>query len=1498
MSDDKIGSIMVVGGGIGGVQSALDLAESGFKVYLIERTFSIGGVMAQLDKTFPTNDCSMCILSPKLVECGRHPNIELITGAEVENVDGKVGNFKVKIYQEPRYVDIEKCTGCGDCAKVCPVQNRPNEYEELLIKRTAIFRQFDQATPSAFVIEKLGDPPCRARCPIHVDAVGYIQLIKTGKFEESLALVRERNPFPGITGRICTHPCESVCDRANFDEPIAIDYLKRFVADYELKSHSEFNWDLEKGEAKNKSVGIIGAGPAGLICAHDLLRKGFDVTIYEALDNPGGMMYVGIPSYRLPRDILFGEIKLIEKLGGEFVFNTVVGRDVKLSELKDKHDSLFIAVGAHKSKKLRVPGEDLEGVYGAVEFLRDYNLGRNPKVGEKSIVIGGGNAAMDAARTLLRLGSKVTVLYRRTRIEMPANSEEIDETIEEGVDIQYISAPVEIIGENGKIRIVKCIRMKLGEPDSSGRRRPIPVEGSEYTIECDMLIPAISQEPDFKDFGDEINDFKLTRWNTFDVDEKTLETNVKGVFAGGDDVTGPLTYIDAMAQGRKAAISITRFLTGIDLYENRNFEWECPNENYVHSDLEIDEVIRAPRAHMPLKDSNLRRESFDEVATGFTEEQAIKEAERCLSCAACSDCFECVRECKAEAIDHNMLSKYVDLKIGSIILAPGYDEFEPAIKSEYGYGRFKNVVSSIEFERILSASGPYKGHILRPGDETHPTRVAWLQCVGSRDEKINRPYCSSVCCMYATKEAVIAKEHAPNIKPTIFFMDIRSFGKEFDRYIDRAENEHGVRFIRSRIAKINEDPQTGNLWLKYETEDGKLIDEEFDMVVLSVGLDTTKTAKKIANAFDIELNPFGFAKTSLFHPMETSQDGIYVIGTFASPKDIPETVAQASGGAALASADIANKRGTEVTERILPAEINVKGKPPRIGVFVCHCGINIGSVVDVPSVVEYAKTLPGVIFAEENLYTCSQDAQDHMKDVIIEHEINRVMVASCTPRTHEPLFQQTIREAGLNKYLFTMANIRDQDSWVHRETPVAATEKAKDLVRMEVAKALLLEPLDVEQIPVTKKALIIGGGVTGMESALLIGKQGFETYLIELSNVLGGNANYLRHPIEAFGEVRKVADYIGSLNTEIRANENIKIFTSSEIKSLEGFVGNYKTIIDTPTGEIELEHGVVIVATGATQYEPKSGEYGWGLNDHVLTMRDLDVGMDEGELPIEDGQTIAIIQCVGSRNEEHPYCSRVCCMKAAEESAILKQKYPKSRVVVFYRDMRTYGFHERSYQNARENGILFIRFDSEKAPEVILNNSGKLQVNAYDILLDSKFEMPADWIVLNVGIVANRGENEKLAQMLKVPLTEDGFFLEAHMKLRPVDFATEGVFLAGLAHSPKNIEESIAQAYAAVSRACTILSKDFVEAAGTVAEVNEMTCVGCGTCVSQCPYSASNLVEKKILGHMKIIAEINPALCKGCGACVAACRSNSVDLKGFTNDEIMSEVLALEWEVV
>ena len=993
---DKVGAVMVVGGGISGMQSSLDLAESGFKVYLVDNKPTIGGAMAQLDKTFPTNDCSMCIMAPKLVEVGRHENIEIVTNADVSSVDGDVGNFTVTLTKNPRRVDEELCTGCGICSQKCPVE-AIDMYNEGLMARAAIYVDYPQAVPLKFHIDK----------------------------------------------------------------------------------------------------------------------------------------------------------------------------------------------------------------------------------------------------------------------------------------------------------------------------------------------------------------------------------------------------------------------------------------------------------------------------------------ERCIGCGICEG------ECPAEAILYDQAEELMKVKVGSIILSPGFDEFDPTPLREYGYGQYPNVVSSIEFERMLSASGPFRGVVMRPSDGKVPEKVAFIQCVGSRDEHIGHNYCSSVCCMHAIKEAMIAQEHTPGLSSHIFFMDIRAFGKEFDDYVTRAQDEFGIGITRSnRVADIAQDPNTKDLHLRYH-EGGDIKYERFNLVVLSVGLHAPRTAKDLSAAFGIELNQYNFVDTKTFAPLETNVPGIYASGAFSGPKDIPTTVAEASGVAAKAAADIHEARNTMLSDVQLPPERDVLGEEPRIGVFVCHCGINIGGVVDVPEVMEYAKTLPNVVFSDANLYTCSQDTQERIREKVEEHDLNRVIVASCTPRTHEPLFRNTVREAGLNPYLFEMANIRDQCSWVHMHEHEAATLKSKELVRMAVAKARLLEPLEKASIPVTPRALVIGGGVSGMTAALDIADQGFTTYLVEREKKLGGIARRLYSTIR--GDNTKAE--LEQMAKRVKEHPNIELFLGAEVDYIDGTVGNFLTMLKGQTQVIE--HGVVVIATGGEEYEPD--EYLYGKDERVVTQLQFEEELAKTKaknLP----STAVFIQCVGCRNEERPYCSRVCCGSTVKQALLLKGKCPEAQVFVLYRDLRTYAFKEDAYREAAEAGVIFIRFAEDKEPNVSKGRSkdGPLEVIIYEELLEENIMIDADRIILAVAIVPPEG-NERLAQLLKLPLSKDKFFLEAHMKLRPLDFATDGVFLAGLAHSPKYIEESMAQASGAAARAVTILSRDTLLAEGVISVVDADMCTGCGTCIELCPYNAIERTEDDK-------AHVIEVLCKGCGICAASCPERAIDIRGFTLDQIIAQM--------
>jgi heterodisulfide reductase subunit A len=851
------------------------------------------------------------------------------------------------------------------------------------------------------------------------------------------------------------------------------------------------------------------------------------------------------------------------------------------------------------------------------------------------------------------------------------------------------------------------------------------------------------------------------------------------------------------------------------------------------------------------------------------------------------ECGICKEFCQAGAIDYDQTEKEIDLGVGAVILAPGYDLFDAKIKGGLGYGTYPNVVTSLEFERILSASGPYSGKVLRPYDKTEPRRVAFIQCVGSRDSE--HDYCSSVCCMYATKEALIAKEHiSGELDCDIYIMDMRAYGKGFDEYYQRAQ-EHGVNYIRCRPPVIREVPQTKNLIIEYMSEDDKKDTREYDLVVLSVGMLPPKSAKEISEIFGIELNEFNFCKTSPFYPVESKREGVYVAGPFTEPKDIPETVMQASGASSKALSLLKDVKGSLIIPKEYPPETDVEGQAPRIGVFVCHCGTNIAGVVNVLNVVEYAKTLPDVVYAENNLYTCSNDTQERIKEKIKEHQLNRVIVASCTPRTHEPLFRNTVREAGLNPYLFEMANIRDQCSWVHMQEPEKATEKSRDLVRMAVAKTRLLSPLQKRAVSIVKSALVIGAGLSGMTAALELANQDFEVYLVEREKELGGNLRHIHYLISGENAQEKLKHYID----QVKNTERIHLYTDAKIEKIEGTIGNFQTTITTGGESKEFKHGVVIVATGAQQYKPK--EYLYGQNDGVITQLELERRLaPEGEWSEgwENGppKNIVMIQCVGSRDEERPYCSRVCCTEAVKNALKIKEISPETNVYILFRDIRTYGFREAYYSKARRQGIMFTRFEEDKKP-VVSQNGGGLKVAVFDQSLKMPVELPADLVVLSAGIVADEG-NEEIAKFLKVPITKEKFFLEAHMKLRPVDFATDGVYLCGLAHSAKAIEESIIQAEATASRASTVLSKDEIELEANISCVVDENCDGCAYCVEPCTYHAITLIEYMSKGAVKKTVQVDETACKGCGVCMATCPKKGIYVRGFSLEQLGAQVNA------
>jgi len=1470
-----LGSVLVLGAGIGGMQTALELAESGYLVHLVTREPSIGGHMARLDKTFPTNDCAMCMLGPKMTDCLSHPNIDIHTCAELSSLEGTAGDFRARLRFMPRFVDVEECTACGECEEVCPVE-LGDGYNLGMNEKKAISKFFPQAVPNKYYIEKRGTPPCRQTCPAGTNAQGYIALISQGKFTEALEVVRRRMPFAAICGRICHHPCEAECNRLDYDDPLAIAALKRAAADYGEDSEPEHS-----REWRGERVAVVGAGPAGLTAALDLVRQGFRVTVYDRAGAPGGMMRSAIPRYRLSEEVLDREIEWVLGHGIEFEGGTTVGEDVALAKLRDDYDAVLLAVGTQLSRGLRIDGADHPDVLLGLDFLKAVNSaapGEEPRVGRRVLVIGGGNVAIDAARSALRLGAdEVRVACLESRAEMPAHEWEIEEAAEEGVVVRPSWGPKRIVVGDGRVvgaEMLRCSRVF----DEEGRFDPVLEPGTETMFEADTVILAIGQAADLGLIGDD--DGIETERGAIRCDGLTLQTSAPDVFACGDVVSGPASVVEAVAAGHEAAESIRRFLFGEDLREGRPDPAAEPEEKL--GPPEGVTVKPARRQAVELEPAAERRRDFREVSRGFTREQAVEEASRCLNCGGCSECLQCEAACEKDALRHDEREREIDLEVGAVVAVPGYSLHDAAREGEYGYGIFPNVVTSLEFERLLSSTGPTEGELCRPSDGGHPRRIAFIQCVGSRDTECGVGYCSTICCMYSTKEAIIAREHDPDVSATIFYIDVRAQGKGFDAYVESAKEKYGVRYVRSMVSSVKQDPATKNLRITYATEDG-IHEEEFDLVVLAVGVRPPSEVGALADVLGIDLNEYGFAKIDELAPVDSSREGVLVAGAFRGPQDIPETVMTASAAAARVGAILSEGRGSMVRVKEYPPERDVSGEEPRVGVFVCHCGINIASVVSVEDVVRFASGIDGVVHAEGFLYTCSQDSLKKIQETIKEKKLNRVVVASCTVRTHRPLFQDAIREAGLNRFLFEMANIRDQCSWVHKSDPGAATAKAKTLVSMAVEKVKRHEPLELHPVPVVKRALVVGGGPAGMTAALNLSSQGFEACIVEREGSLGGRLNDIGKTL--FGT--DVSKFREKLIAAVDADPRITVMLRSELKELGGHAGHFVSKVarlDAGPDEetVEVEHGVVIVASGARESVPDG--YMYGEHPRVLTGLELERRLSEGGRCLDDVDSVAFIQCVGSRCDERPYCSRTCCGETVKAALEIKRLRPDARIYVLYRDVRTYGFMEPYYREARERGVVFVRYDEGEGPSVSAHGD-RLVVRARDPSSGLDLALPVDLLVLAAATEPSEG-TEGLALSLRVPLGADGFFMETHAKLGPMDFPSQGLFLCGSAHGPKYMPETVYQALGASARAATILSRDVLMAGGVVAVVDETKCAACLTCVRTCPYQVPRINEDDV-------AEIDPVQCQGCGTCAGECPAQAITLCGYTNDQLTAKVAGL-----
>ena len=1514
--ENVVGAVLVVGGGISGMQASLDLAEAGYKVHMVETKSAIGGHMAQLDKTFPTNDCAMCTISPRLVDTGRHLDVDILTDSEVTGLDGEAGNFTATIRTRPRYIDVDICNGCGECAEVCPVPVS-NPFNKGLGTRQAAYKLYPQATPDAFAIDKAGVAPCRDACPAGQRAQGYISLINAGQYAEALRSIKADNPFPAICGRICNAPCEDACTRGKVDEPVAIRALKRFVTDTVYAEPRVAPGPVPRKYAER--IAVIGAGPCGLTAAQDLCMAGYGVTVFESLPVAGGMLRVGVPEYRLAADIIDREIQDILDLGVELRLNTPVE---SLDDLfADGFDAVLIAVGAHEGVRLGIPGSDLDGVLINTRFLRDVRLSEhggvdggepvtNPRShvdGKRVVVVGGGDVAIDVARTAVRLGAaSVDMAVRGSSGRMPATDQEIRGADEEGIAMHVGLNFMRVVDDGtGRVAGLECQRVARFETDADGRRQAIIEDGSEHVMPADVLIFSVGQKAGLAFIPDDAG-VGIDASRTIAVAPNTYATDRAGVFAAGDSVSGTAFVIDAVAGGHDCAGAIERFLRGKEMDPGAQPKPPLAEIEQVELDARLDrgEIAPTPRVPMPEIDLEQRLQGFGEIETGYDEAEARAEAARCLDCGICSECLRCSDICGVGCIDHNMVEKTRTIDVGAVVLAPGYQTFQAELSEEYGYGRYDNVVTSLQYERLLSVSGPTEGHVQRPSDGATPKKIAFLQCVGSRDQK--HDYCSSVCCMYAAKQSIMSIEHEPDTEVRVFMMDMRSFSKGYEAYYQRAQDKYGIGYTRCRVSSLKEDPKTRNVVVRYaeRAADGDghaaVIEEEFDMVVLSVGMEISENVRALGRKLGVELDDYGFCQTVQFDPLQTSRPGIYAVGPFREPKDIPDSLVEASGAAAVIGGLLAPARGTLTREAVFPEERDVTDEDAKIAVFVCHCGNNISGFLDVTEVTEYAKSLPGVIHAQEDVYACSQDSIAQIAETVKDVGANRVVVASCTPLTHEALFQSCVRSAGLNPFLMDMANIRNQCSWVHSGGWDEATAKAKDLVRMSAARTGLLDALPTFDMPVEKGALVVGGGAAGMTAALTLADQGFPVHLVERSDALGGNLRHLHFGIEEMGAGSRLPrdaatglvdpqTFLADLVSRVEAAPLVTVHLATELKSIGGIMGNFMATLQ-PLADgsqpIEVRHGAAILATGGSEY--RGDEYGYGTDPGIVTQQQFEATLaerDDAGLPA----SVVMIQCVGPAER---YCGRICCTSALKNALVLKQRRPDARVTVIYKDIRTYGFKERLYTAAREAGVVFVHYEDDRAPMVDTAGDG-VEVRVWEEILGREMTLRPDMLVLSTPVVPDAGAPE-LSTKLKVPIDMEGFFMEAHAKLRPMDFLSEGIFMAGMAHYPKLLEESIIHAQAAAARAATLLSKETVRAGGRVAAVDVGACVGCLTCVRACSYGAVS-IGGDIAGIGDIIgaAQVEAALCQGCGLCAAACPAGAIDLMHYTSNQVMSKVDAL-----
>ena len=895
--------VMIVGAGVAGMETAALLGDMGYRVLLVEKEPSIGGKSILLSKVFPTLDCASCIVTPKMAAVAHHPQITPMVYTEVDGfVRNSDGSFTVDLHKKASYVDFDACTGCAKCEEVCTV-SLPDEYNYGLVGRHAAHIPFPQAVPKKAVISRDGQAPCTYSCPAGVKPSGFVSLVRAGRYEEAFRMHLEDAPLVGSLALACYAPCEGQCTRGGKEGTVQIRAIKRFMAERYYANHPDPEYGLPE-KRLDKQVAVVGSGPAGLTLAYQLARKGYRIQIFEAEPKPGGLLRFGIPSFRLPKSVVDRDIKNVTALGVEIETGV---RVESLKSLRERgFDAVFLAAGALEPVRLGVPGEDLDGVVCCFDFLKDINGGKTIDLTGKTVVlIGGGNACIDPARIALRCNAKkVIVAYRRTRAEMPAFAEEVTAAEEEGVELRFLTNPTKFLGENGKLKEVICQKMKLGEPDASGRRRPVPVEGSEFSILADLVVVAIGNAPTTSPFTDEL---QLNRNGTVKTDAKTLQTSLPYVFAGGDSVSGPSSIAEAMGQACRAAFYMDRMLQGESLDAPFGDTLEVTDKKEI-LDTTQDWQTVAPRteSELPLEE---RIRNFEVYESALSEEQARQEANRCLNCGDCSQCHECVNVCPADCIDFSMKPEHLQLQVGSVVMATGFQIMQPDGKELLGLGRLPDVITGPQMDRLLSPTRPYNG-VLRPSDGKEPESIAIVLCTGSRDHTFCNPLCCRIGCMYSIKQAQLLMGALPIADVTIYYIDIRAFGKGYEEFYEQAKGM-GVNFVKGKVGKIEQLPN-GKMALRYEDMlgEGKVGTREHDLVVLAVGLLPNTAPFGLYKGGELQADDFGYVceVDPVMEPGTTNVAGLYLAGTVSGARDIPDTVLHSGAAATQVSAYLERMR--------------------------------------------------------------------------------------------------------------------------------------------------------------------------------------------------------------------------------------------------------------------------------------------------------------------------------------------------------------------------------------------------------------------------------------------------------------------------------------------------------------------------------------------------------------------------------------------------------------